>query len=290
MENECTYVSSRGLLKSCDVFSGAPVSSTQRVSGYKFATCQTGNSVYVCGSALRHFALTVLPHLPPIVLVTGDCDQTCWQDMFPTHADFVHFIEMPTIRHWFSQNAAVQHPKLTQIPIGLDYHTMTKSAQWGPIMPPLEQEFKLKTLPRLPFWKRRPFCYSNFHFSMNTKHAYDRREALRDVPRALVYYEPVHVTREQSWITQTQYAFVLSPHGGGLDCHRTWEALALGCIPIVKTSPLDPLYDGLPVVIVKEWSAVTPSLLTAVVSAFQTQTFDYNKLTLAYWVDKIKNT
>jgi hypothetical protein len=125
---------------------------------------------------------------------------------------------------------------------------------------------------------------------MNTKHAYDRREALRDVPRALVYYEPVHVTREQSWITQTQYAFVLSPHGGGLDCHRTWEALALGCIPIVKTSPLDPLYDGLPVVIVKEWSAVTPSLLTAVVSAFQTQTFDYNKLTLAYWVDKIKNT
>ena len=46
-----------------------------------------------------------------------------------------------------------------------------------------------------------------------------------------------------------KYKFILSPPGAGFDCHRTWEALYLGAIPIVKTSSLDPLYKDLPVVI-----------------------------------------
>ena len=45
----------------------------------------------------------------------------------------------------------------------------------------------------------------------------------------------------------------MSPQGNGLDCHRTWEALILKTIPIVRTSSLDPLYEGLPVVVVHEW-------------------------------------
>ncbi len=283
------YYSSRGLLKSCDIFSSQPVSSTQFVTGYKFANCKKGQSVYVCTSALRHFAETVLPNLPPIVLVSGDCDLTCWHSVFPSHAHFVQFIENPTIRHWFVQNAVVQHPKLTQIPIGLDYHTMTTSRQWGPKMPPLEQERVLLSVPQRPFWERRVACYSNFHFSMQTKYAFDRRDAVEKVPKELVFYEPAHTTRERSWNTQTQYAFVLSPHGNGLDCHRTWEALVLGCIPVVKTSPLDPLYAGLPVLIVQDWSRVTKTLLTETIAQFKNKTFQMEKLKLAHWVNQIRN-
>jgi len=47
--------------------------------------------------------------------------------------------------------------------------------------------------------------------------------------------------------------FVLSPAGNGLDCHRTWEAMYLGAIPIVKKIhwPFSEL--KLPVLIVNEW-------------------------------------
>ena len=38
------------------------------------------------------------------------------------------------------------------------------------------------------------------------------------------------------WETTAQYAFVASPPGNGFDCHRTWEALVLGCIVIVQNS------------------------------------------------------
>ena len=78
---------------------------------------------------------------------------------------------------------------------------------------------------------------------------------LRDNPN--VDFQRRKLTRSQLWREKTRYAFVVSPRGHGLDCHRTWESLLLGNIPIVKRSPLDSLYEGLPVVIVSEWDEIT---------------------------------
>ena len=94
--------------------------------------------------------------------------------------------------------------------------------------------------------------------------------------------------REQSWTNQTNYTFVISPHGNGLDCHITWEALVLGCIPIVKTSGLDTLYSELPVLIVKEWKDINKELLMETVKQFRNKKFNYDKLQLSFWIKKIK--
>lgn len=57
--------------------------------------------------------------------------------------------------------------------------------------------------------------------------------------------------------------FVVSPWGEGPDCHRTWEALAAGCIPIVRVHPgLANLFTNEPVLTVMDWSELTPELLT----------------------------
>lgn len=47
--------------------------------------------------------------------------------------------------------------------------------------------------------------------------------------------------------------FVLSPAGNGFDCHRTWEALYLGAIPIVKRAHWPFINKPLPVLIIDEW-------------------------------------
>lgn len=47
--------------------------------------------------------------------------------------------------------------------------------------------------------------------------------------------------------------FVLSPPGNGLDCHRTWEALYLGAIPIVKRASWPFAHLQLPVLVINEW-------------------------------------
>jgi hypothetical protein len=82
----------------------------------------------------------------------------------------------------------------------------------------------------------------------------------------------------------------VSPHGNGLDCHRTWEALALGCIPIVKSSGIDPLFDELPVWIVNQWSDVTADAMRTKIEEFRNINFNYDKLTVGYWKSKIVST
>eukprot|EP01004_Peranema_trichophorum_P004147 NODE_3089_length_1427_cov_37.541411_g2684_i0.p1 GENE.NODE_3089_length_1427_cov_37.541411_g2684_i0~~NODE_3089_length_1427_cov_37.541411_g2684_i0.p1 ORF type:complete len:439 (-),score=59.43 NODE_3089_length_1427_cov_37.541411_g2684_i0:111-1367(-) len=57
-------------------------------------------------------------------------------------------------------------------------------------------------------------------------------------------------------------AFVASPAGTGPSNFRDWEALTAGAIPLVDDyPPLYELFDGMPVVKVKDWSKVTPEFL-----------------------------
>ena len=56
--------------------------------------------------------------------------------------------------------------------------------------------------------------------------------------------------------TLADVPLLLSPEGNGIQCHRTWEALYAGAIPVLTLTdtPIDRIYDGLPVVLLREWS------------------------------------
>ena len=86
------------------------------------------------------------------------------------------------------------------------------------------------------------------------------------------------------------YSFVLSPFGNGYDCHRTWEALCLGAIPIVRAKQFKHLFADLPVLNVDEWSDVTPELLQETIRQFKHiyKNFNFDKLTLKYWTDQMQ--
>lgn len=77
--------------------------------------------------------------------------------------------------------------------------------------------------------------------------------------------------------------FVLSPRGYAPDCYRTWETLYTGGIPIVKTSDIDFLYEGLPVIIVDEWSDITKEFLLKKYEEFLSKDFLEERLTPSYW-------
>ena len=297
-ENLNRFVSSRGLLKSCDYYSQDPRSSIRQLINYPdlnhIKNIKTP-IIYVCGSAVPHFIKAMLPLIDfKFILVSGDCDETIPIEIV-SQEDFNKFLVDTRLVHWFSQNMIARHDKITIMPIGLDYHTMTSRTIWGPMTSCLDQERILETIitKSVPFYERTIKCYANYHFSMNTKHAYDRQDALKNIPRDLVFYEEQQVNRIITWNRQKDYAFVISPHGGGLDCHRTWEALALACIPIIKTSQIDDLFQDLPVLIVREWSDISQELLDKTVADFKyrhnNNEFNYKKLSLAWWREKINS-
>jgi hypothetical protein len=83
-----------------------------------------------------------------------------------------------------------------------------------------------------------------------------------------------------------QWRFCVSPPGNGIDCHRTWEALYLGVIPVVVSSA-GGLLDHLPCIIVDDIAAVTLEGLEAALLNLNGP-FAWGKLTLSYWRKRIR--
>lgn len=295
-ELHCKYVGSRALLNICTRKSPTPVPDFDGLSPKLYENLQDNEILHVCPQALNNFVKKVLPNITTrFILVTNNSDWTIPEDV---SKEFDILINHPLLAHWFAQNCILDHPKVTRIPIGLDYHTLTPTRKqqfawsqpethpWGIKQEPILQEQRLVRFQSeaKPFWERDVSAYANFHFLMTTRYGkVDRVDALNTVPKDLVYYEPNRAIRIECWSNMINHAFVLSPQGNGIDCHRTWEALCLGCIPIIKTSGIDPLFEGLPVWIVSAWSEVTKENMVAKINEFKEKEFRIEKLTLEYW-------
>ena len=273
-------IASRSILALCNHHIDNPESESYRLP--LTFPLKDGESIYIHPTALRNFINNYLPLVKfKFVLVSGDSDVTVPSDV-RNECNFI--LNHPLLIVWYSQNCVEPSQKLQQLPIGLDFHTMAqRNHEWG-VKQTVESQINDLNIVRQSRINKKIACYSNFHFLTSTRYAQDRLDAIARVPRHLVFYEPHKIKRINSWQNMILYKYVLSPHGNGLDCHRTWEALVLGCIPIVKTSPLDHMFAGLPVLIVKDWSDITQELL----NTFTPDRSSMEKLDLSYWSGLIR--
>jgi hypothetical protein len=131
--------------------------------------------------------------------------------------------------------------------------------------------------------------YANWHYNLTDNRFDDARSKLHTIISSNIIYYAQNQSRSDYWYECSKYAFVVSPFGNGMDCIRTWEALCLGCIVIVKSSPIDNLYAELPVVIVAEWKDITETFLKDKMLEFSNKTFNIEKLTMNYWIEKVKS-
>lgn len=84
-----------------------------------------------------------------------------------------------------------------------------------------------------------------------------------------------------------QHRYVLCPRGAGMDSHRIFEGLYLGCIPITRHGAvMDRLKHWYPMLQIHDWSQVTPKLLEANYERLRAEV-DALPLTADYWVKKI---
>lgn len=297
------YVWSRGLALLCDHNGGVGFVKGQlggrpplRFDPALFTRVKDGDLVWMRTIALPQFIEEALPRIEaPFTLVTGDED---WAIPSGFERSRV-LLDDPRLLRWFTQNydGTDANPKLQPLPIGLDFHTISNRRKWGhwPATP-AAQEAELEALLRSapPNRERELLVHADFHFNKHKAQVWgdDRvavQRALEDNPA--VRFQTRKVRRIELWREKTRYAFVVSPHGNGLDCHRTWESLVLGNIVIVKRSSLDPLYDGLPVVIVDDWSEITAQNLSkwhgehaAACEASSVR----ERLTNRYWIERMR--
>ena len=294
MEHLCYFVNSRGLLKSCNFHSNNPKSSCNNDTQYLLNMLKSNKmfnrmSIYVCSDLLQFFVLQILPKLKySFILVSGDSDM-CVPKEALSNILFNKLINSQLLIKWFIQNTQIQNmKKIIQLPIGLDYHTISNNSNhiWktdGENHLPKFQEKILLDIKNnsKPFQERIPKIYINF--SINNDRFKQREKAFKEIPNDLLVINNEFTKRTQNWKNMSQYTFVLSPFGIGMDCHRTWEALCLGCIPIICAPNFKELFKDLPLLIVNNWTDITERLLKETIYNFSQQTANYNKLTLNFW-------
>jgi hypothetical protein len=139
------------------------------------------------------------------------------------------------LRAWFATNVDLAHPKLHPIPLGI------ANPHW-----PHGKTEALRSASAAAASKSELFDVS---FSLETNAA-ERRYCLEQTglePARMLPFPDYLDRLASSW-------FSVSPAGHGVDCHRTWEALYVGTIPVVLRSPLTEAHPELPLVVLDDWS------------------------------------
>lgn len=81
--------------------------------------------------------------------------------------------------------------------------------------------------------------------------------------------------------TLPNYKFIISPEGNGIDCHRHYESLIAGCIPIVEDNPIiRNKYGNCPILYTRDYSEITEEYLNKKYEEMKTQIYDFSRLIL----------
>ena len=82
----------------------------------------------------------------------------------------------------------------------------------------------------------------------------------------------------------SKFKFVISPEGRGDDCHRHYEALLAGCIPIIEyNEKILKKYEELPVLYTKDYSEITPEYLIKIYNKMILKKYNFSKLMFSYF-------
>lgn len=225
------------------------------------------NIVFVYGHDLDLFFKETYPSInKQIKIISHNTDE-------PVADRFKVFLDEDKIIHWYAQNATLNHPKLTPIPIGI------ANKQW-----PHGNLHTLKNVMSKNI-KKELLVYKNFDSSTNM--------AVRTVIDIITNKNGIgmsgNLPHEKYLERMASSLFIISPPGNGIDCHRIWEALYLNCVPIVQRNPCFRSVDDLPILFINDWNEVTVPFLRSKIHSYIDIQFNKDKLMLSYWRKLIRN-
>lgn len=192
--------------------------------------------------------------------------------------DYQRFIKRPNnISKWYAVNAVYKNDNLIPIPLGIENHKHWVKGK------STDHEWLNDNIDRL-FAKPKNTKTLYCNWSTHTNNG--RKSVLK-----LINY-PYKMNRVDSRLPYKEYCeemadykYVVCPWGNGIDTHRIWEALYMGCIPITINSYVFSTYQ-LPIMQITSWSEITSDFLQEETKKLK---FNYAQLNINYWKAKILN-
>jgi hypothetical protein len=197
------------------------------------------------------------------------------------HSDYpideYRFSKKPkNVKKWFAINKTHNDDSIVCIPLGLKTHKGIY----------LEQrymtEWLVSEMKNLSSNKKDNLVYCNWTDTNPFRNTIISK--LKD--NGINYKLESNLTFDAYANNMSKCKFVISPPGNGIDCHRTWEALYMGCNPIVIKDRIYDDWTDLPILQVNDYTEITSELL----ESFTNKEFKCEKLYMDYWKKLIKNS
>jgi glycosyltransferase involved in cell wall biosynthesis len=191
--------------------------------------------IFVRSDLLHYFFKKIHPKIKNCyILISHNSDQNIDQS-YEKYLD-------DKIIHWFAQNTLIENNKITPIPIGLQLRFYDKKNTVISLLNKYRINTQEKTLKIF------------YGFSKETN---PRRQSVLNILKSHTLSEGTDkmIGREKYYAYLSNYGFVASPEGNGIDCHRTWEAFYLKTIPILEKNITTEFWYkiGLPVLLINSW-------------------------------------
>ena len=189
---------------------------------------------------------------PARVWVSGHSDFPVTEEMFNRYS---HNCDV-----WFATNVEFAHPKLRPIPIGVTNDSGESELHniYGNMAVLAEVAAEPRALAAAP-------AYANFSVGTYPVERAPLLERLRGQPWVDIG-EPENSPegRRRFLRAVRNHQFTICPRGNGIDTHRTWEALYMGSIPVLRRCVAVDSFaaeingKAAPISFVDDWAELTP--------------------------------
>ncbi|MFW6281315.1 MAG: hypothetical protein ACOC1O_00795 [bacterium] len=198
------------------------------------------------------------------ILITHDSDFNIHQQLFNSAPKCIH--------KWFGVNAIHDHPKLINIPLGIENEIVRHKPKSR-----IDYKWLRENLARLRNKdKNENVVYCNWNNKTNP----ERSKILSILKQSDVkIIQESGLSQYEYYEQLAKYKYVVCPIGNGIDTHRLWETLYVGSIPITIDSIIYRDYN-LPIIRLKQWTDLNSKLLEEF--NFRSN-YNYYELDMKYW-------
>lgn len=192
--------------------------------------------IFIKGDWIERFKIKILPHIDwKFKLITHNADTA-------TPLPHIDLLQDDRVIHWYGMNANLKHGKFTPIPIGVAndrWEHGNKNILQKVIDTPVEKNDRV---------------YCNFDCNTNPIR-YNILEQLKQYD--FIDFENTKLPYEEYLLKLKRYKWTISPPGNSVDCHRIWESIYLGVIPVIESSIATNSFINLPVETVECWKNIS---------------------------------
>ena len=199
---------------------------------------------------------------------------------------------------WYTINPSILHKKIIPIPLGnkwrwckYDFFSENKENTFNILnkyCKNAEENFlNKKSKTELLYFGSMNLTTTNT--ALYKPHINSRNIIFNVLKDKFKYNNNNRLSFEKYLIEMSKCKFVICPPGRGIDTHRCWESLMVGSIPIMYHTPIDPLFDKLPVLLIDDYSILTEEYLNEQYEIIIKKEYDFSILYTDYWDKEFEN-